>query len=160
LDESSNVKLDRLVTTDSVGLIKYIYFNGRIEELAIKTFSSDHVFDYQDIDNDGKKEYIFLDKGQLYVYKHNKELLFLYKFDAEMNPAILHFDLTKSTHYMGFCSPSSKKVFLINGNGSLYNGFPLKGSTLFSIGKFSGSGITFNLLTGSSRGMLLNYSVK
>ncbi|RPH32378.1 MAG: DUF3352 domain-containing protein [Bacteroidales bacterium] len=160
LDESSNVKLDRLVTTDSIGLIKYIYFNGRIEELAIKAFSSDHVFDYQDIDNDGKKEFIFLDKGQLYVYKHNKELLFLYKFDAEMYPTILHFDLTKSAHYMGFCSPSSKKVFLINGNGSLYNGFPLKGCSLFSIGKFSGSGVTFNLLTSSSRGMLLNYSVK
>ncbi len=160
LDESSNVKLDRLVTTDSVGLIKYIYFNGKIEELALKAFSSNHVFEYLDVDLDGKNEYVFLDKSQLYVYKQNKNLLFLYKFDAEINPAILHFDLTKSTHYMGFCSESNKTIYLINGNGSLYNGFPLKGCSLFSIGKFSGSGVTFNLLTGSSRGMLLNYSVK
>lgn len=159
LDESSNSNLDRLVTTDSVGLIKYIYFNGKVEELAIKAFSSDHVFGYQDVDNDGKKEFIFLDKSQIYVYKRNKEMMFLYKFDDVINPEILHFDLTKSTHYLGFSS-STNKLYLINGNGSLYNGFPLKGSSPFSIGKFSGSGVTFNLITGSPRGMLLNYSVK
>lgn len=160
LEEAGKNQPERLVTTDSVGLIKYIYFNGKIEELAIKAFSSNHVFEYQDVDSDGKKEFIFLDNSQLYVYKQNKNTLFLYKFDAEINPNILNFNITNSAHYLGFTSSSSKKVYLINGNGSLYNGFPLKGNTLFSLGKFSGSGITFNLLTGSSRGTLLNYSVK
>ena len=159
-DEATKSHPERLVTTDSVGLIKFIYFNGKVEELAIKAFSSKHVFDYQDIDSDGEKEFLFLDKSQLFVYKQNKTLLFLYTFDAEINPAILNINLSKSAHLLGFTSSTRNNIYLINGNGSLYNGFPLKGCSLFSIGKLSGTGVTFNLLAGSSSGMLFNYSVK
>ncbi len=160
LDEANSNHTDRLVTTDSVGLIKFIYFNGRVEDVAIKAFSSSHSFDYKDIDADGKVEYIFLDKSQLYVYKQNKNLMFLYKFDTEIDSQILNIMLSKSSQYLGFTSSSSRKLYLINGNGSLYNGFPLKGCSPFSIAKLSNSGVTFNLFTGSSRGMLLNYAVK
>ena len=160
LDEGRKNNPDRLVTSDSVGLIKFIYFNGKIEDLAIKAFSSKHVFGYQDVDSDGEKEFLFLDKSQLYVYKQNKNLLFLYKFDAEINPVILNFNITKSAHLLGFISSTRKNIYLIDGGGSLYNGFPLKGISLFNIGKFSGTGVTFNVLTGSSSGKLLNYSVK
>lgn len=153
LDEMGKNLPERLITTDSVGLIKFIYFNGKVEDLAIKAFSSNHVFDYRDIDSDGKKEFVFLDKSQLYVYKKNKILQFLYKFDAEINPCILNFTIASSANYMGFYSTESNRLYLINGNGSLYNGFPLKGNSPFSLGRFSGSGVTFNLLTGSTRGM-------
>jgi len=159
-DGATKNHADRLVTSDSVGLIKFLYFNGRVEDLAIKAFSAKHVFDYQDVDSDGEKEFLFLDKSQLYVYKPNKNLHFLYKFDAEIKPNILNFNISKSTHLLGFSSTSSNKIYLINGNGSLYNGFPLSGCSLLNIGKFSETGVTFNLFAGSSTGMLLNYSVK
>ena len=159
-DEATKNHTERLVTTDSVGLIKFIYFNGKVEDLAIKAFSSKHVFDYQDVDSDGEKEFLFLDKSQLYVYKQNKNLLFLYKFEAEINPVILNFNLIKSTHLLGFASSKSNNIYLLNGNGSLYNGFPLKGCSLFNIVKLTSPGVSFNVLTGSTSGMILNYSVK
>lgn len=160
-DEANSNHPDRLVTTDSVGLIKFIYFNGKTEDIAIKAFSSNHAFDYKDIDADGKPEFIFLDKSQLYVYKQNKSLMFLYKFDVDIDSQILNINTSKSTQCLGFVSNSSKKIFLIKGDGSLYNGFPLKGCSPFSIAKFSKTGVSFNLFTGSSRrGTLLNYAVK
>lgn len=160
LDEANGSRPDRLVTTDSVGLIKFIYFNGKTEDVAIKAFSSNHTFDFRDIDADGKPEYIFLDKSQLYVYKQNKSLMFLYKFDADIDSQILNINISSSMQCLGFVSSSSKKIFLVKGDGSLYNGFPLKGCSPFSIAKFSKPGVSFNLFTGSSRGMLLNYAVK
>ena len=96
----------------------------------------------------------------LYVYKQNKNLLFLYKFDSEIDAKILNVTLSKSSQLLGFISSSKRKLYLINGEGSLYNGFPLKGCSPFSIARLSNSGVTFNLFTGSSRGMLLNYSIK
>lgn len=160
LDESTKNHADRLVTTDSVGLIKFIYFNGKMEDLAIKAFSSKHVFDYQDVDSDGEREFLFLDRSKLFVYKQNKNLLFLYKFDTEINPSILNVNLTKSLHLLGFTSFLGNKIYLIAGKGSLYNGFPLKSCSFFSIGKSSNPGVTFNVLAGSSAGSLLSYSVK
>lgn len=160
LDKANSNHTDRLVTTDSVGLIKYIYFNGKIDDFAIKAFSASHAFDFIDIDSDGKEEFVFLDKSQLYVYKQNKNLMFLYKFDAEIDAKILNISLSKSSQYLGFSSSTSRKLYLINGDGSLYSGFPLKGCSPFSIAKLTNSGVTFNLFTGSPRGMLLNYAVK
>ncbi|NOU18304.1 MAG: DUF3352 domain-containing protein [Bacteroidales bacterium] len=160
LDENSKNHSVRLITTDSIGLIKFIYFNGKVEELAIKVFSSKHVFNYLDVDSDGEKEFVFLDNMSLYVYKKNKTLLFLYKFDAEMISEILTCRINNLGLKLGFISLKNNKIFLVNGNGSLYDGFPLNGCTLFSVGNNPIKGSNFNVITGSPSGMLLNYSVK
>ncbi len=159
-DEKNKNHPERLITTDSVGLIKLISFNGKVENLAIKAFSPNHIFDYQDVDSDGENEYLFLDQSRLYVYKQNKNLLFLYKFETEIFPSILNINIGKSNLKLGFVSVSSNEVYLLNGNGSLYDGFPLKGCSPFSVGNLSANGAGFNLVTGSPSGMLLNYSVK
>lgn len=160
LDENYKSHSDRLVTTDSIGLIKFLYFNGKVEELAIKAFSSKHVFNYLDIDSDGEKEFVFLDNMRLYVYKKDKNLLFLYKFDTEIIPEILTCRINKLGLKLGFASFKNNEIYLVNGNGSLYDGFPLSGCTLFSVGNNPIKGSNFNVITGSPSGMLLNYSVK
>jgi len=160
LDENSKNHSERLITTDSIGLIKFIYFNGKVEELAIKAFSSNHVFNYLDVDSDGEKEFVFIDNMSLYVYKKDKTLLFLYKFDTEIIPEILTCKINKMGLKLGFASLKNNEIFLVNGNGSLYDGFPLSGCTLFSVGNNPIKGSNFNVITGSPSGMLLNYSVK
>jgi hypothetical protein len=159
-DNNTKTHAERIITTDSVGLIKFIYFNGKVEDFAIKAFSSKHVFDYQDLDSDGQKEFLFLDKGRLYAYKQNKSLLFSYAFESDVLPTILTFSLNKTDKELGFVSASKNEIYLLNGNGSLYGGFPLRGSTPFSICNLSVKGASFNVLTGSNTGILLNYSVK
>ena len=48
----------------------------------------------------------------------------------------------------------------INADGSLYEGFPLEGSTRFSIGYFKSSDSRFNLIVGSENNFLYNYSIE
>jgi hypothetical protein len=71
----------RLVTTDTSGTIKMIYFDGKVEETIIRRFSSKHYFDFQDIDADGVKDFIFVDDNMLEVYKQNGTKIFDYTFN-------------------------------------------------------------------------------
>ena len=52
------------------------------------------------------------------------------------------------------------ELYLVNSDGSLYNGFPLLGSTPFSIGVIDRSASKFNLIVGSDENFLYNYSVQ
>jgi hypothetical protein len=160
LDVNPKNHVPRLITTDSVGLIKFIYFTGKVEDFAIKAFSSKHVFDYQDVDTDGEKEFLFLDNAHLYAYKQNKTLLFSYTFDTNILNRILIIRLGQPDQKLGFVSTTKNEIYLLGGNGKLYNGFPLAGSTPFSVCVLGVKGSSFSLITGSPTGTLLNYSLK
>jgi len=151
---------ERLVTSDSLGLIRFIYFDGRVEDFAVKAFSSKHFFDYQDLDSDGENEFIFLDGKQLFVYSQSKNLIFKYKFDKDVLPNVLNFNFGGSNKKLGVVSSLSNEIYLLSVNGSLYDGFPLKGNTLFSIGQLTSNQTQFSLFVGSPSGTLMNYSVK
>ena len=49
---------------------------------------------------------------------------------------------------------------LFNGDGSLYNGFPLYGQTPFTIGNLEKTSSYLNLLVGSDEAYLYNYAIK
>ena len=77
LDDSSPGASPRLVTTDSLGIVRFVYLNGKVEDLTLKKVSSNHVFDYLDINGDGRKDFTFLDGNHLYVYQNNRKFLFI-----------------------------------------------------------------------------------
>lgn len=158
-EASSKNHKDRFVTTDSLGLVRFIYLNGVVEDLGIKPFSSKHFFDYQDIDGDDVNEFVFLEGRQLSVYGQSKNLILSYRFEKDVNPIILYFNFGGSNRKLGFVSKSDNEIYLLNINGSLCDGFPLSGNTLFSIGQLT-SKSQFNLFVGSPSGALMNYTVK
>jgi hypothetical protein len=61
---------------------------------------------------------------------------------------------------IGITDRSGNRIYLINSDGTLYEGFPLEGSTRFSIGYFKGSDSRFNLIVGSENNFLYNYSIE
>jgi len=61
---------------------------------------------------------------------------------------------------IGLTDQSRNRIYLINSDGSLYEGFPLEGTTRFSIGYFAGSDSRFNLIVGSANNFLYNYSIE
>ncbi|HPF94604.1 MAG TPA: hypothetical protein PLV65_11710, partial [Tenuifilaceae bacterium] len=109
---------------------------------------------------DGSNDYIFLDNNKLSVYSQSGKELFSQKFKEELLPSVIYFHFGVRDRKLGVVSAESAQIFLINGDGSLYKGFPLKGITPFSIGRFAGSKSTFNLIAGSSSGYVLNYAVQ
>jgi hypothetical protein len=160
LDEKNNIENSRIVTTDTAGIVHFIYFNGKIEKLKLGEFSYDHFFDFKDVDGDGNRDFIYLDKSYLRVYKYNRTKLFNYDFGEVITLEPVYYYFSYSDRKLGVVSKSKNLIYLINNNGKVYKGFPLRGSTLFSIGYLSSSTSQFNLVVGSDENFLLNYIVQ
>ncbi|MFP4023638.1 MAG: hypothetical protein ACLFVR_03850 [Thiohalospira sp.] len=155
-DDETNT---RFVTTDTTGLIKMISLNGQVTEKRIKTYSTNHFFDYQDIDADGFKDFIFADKNKLEVYKKNGGKIFDYTFKEKITHPPVYYYFSYDDRKLGVVTKNSGQIYLFNSNGNVYKGFPLKGSTPFSIGYLESSHNQFNLVVGSQHNFLYNYSV-
>lgn len=150
----------RFATTDTLGIVRFIYLDGRVEERVLKRMSRNHFFDYQDVDGDGNRDFIYLDGNELTVVKHDGKELFSKKFKHDMQPQVIYFQFGARDRKLGVVCTVSSQIYLINSDGSFYKGFPLKGITPFSIGRFASTKSTFNLIVGSSSGFVLNYAVQ
>jgi hypothetical protein len=150
----------RLALTDTSGRVQFIYFDGSVETVEIDRFSSDHFFEYSDLDGDGRREFIFADKGELKVYKPDGSKDFSYDVRAGISYPPVVYQFAQGNKKIGLVSSDNNKLYLLNNDGSLYNGFPLPGSTPFSIGVISRSASKFNLIVGSGDNFLYNYSVQ
>jgi hypothetical protein len=158
-DHTTGIK-PRLALTDSSGRVQFIYFDGSVETIEIDRFTADHFFEYSDLDGDGRKEFIFADKGELKVYKQDGSKGFSYDVRAEISYAPVVYQFSHGNKKIGLVSADNNKLYLVNSDGSLYKGFPLPGSTPFSIGVISPSDSKFNLIVGSGDNFLYNYSVQ
>jgi hypothetical protein len=160
LDDKEDVADSRIVITDTAGVVHFIYFSGKIEKVNLGQFTSDHFFDFKDMDGDGYRDFVYLDNKTLKVYRHNKKRMFDYSFSEEIIHSPVYYYFSYSDRKLGVVSKSEKLIYLINNDGSLYKGFPLRGSTLFSIGNFTSTASQFNLVVGSDENFLLNYIVQ
>jgi hypothetical protein len=61
---------------------------------------------------------------------------------------------------IGLVSEDASLIYLYNGDGTLYKGFPLKGTSRFSIGFLKSSAYRFNLITGGENNYIYNYRVE
>jgi hypothetical protein len=126
-----------LVCTSPDGTINHIYFDGSVKKLSLKQFSVDHSFDIFDVNGDGFGEYIFIDNGMLYLYGHDKSELFTRKFGSGELGGPINFIFSASERKIGVFDLTNKLIYLIGDKGETMNGFPLRGASMFSIGKLS-----------------------
>jgi Protein of unknown function (DUF3352) len=150
----------RIAITDTSGHVHLIYFDGSSEELTLGDYSNKHFFEYADLDGDRKKEFIFTDGNELKVFNSDKKLKFSRKFKSEIIFSPVTYQFSDRDIKIGIVCPGTGEIYLINKDGSTYEGFPLKGSTQFSITNFSQYSGRFNLLVGSNNNFLYNYFVK
>lgn len=150
----------RIAITDTSGHIQFIYFDGTTEELVCGDFTGNHYFEYVDLDGDSRKEFIFADGNELKVYNFDKKIKFARQFKSKISYAPVTYEFSDRDIKIGIVCRETDDIYLINNDGSIYQGFPLKGSTSFSITNFGRSTSKFNLLVGSNHNFLYNYSVK
>lgn len=161
LDLPAGGKSPGIVTTDTTGKVYFISFTGEIKTVKLSdNFSSRHFFDFKDLNGDNKPEYIFLDGNKLRVFEQNETELFSLKFDEPIQSKPVHYQFSATDKKLGIVSRNENLVYLIDGNGKIYDGFPLQGNTPFSIGNFGDSLSRFNLIVGSRDNFLYNYRVK
>lgn len=149
----------KFIATDNKGTIRIIDSEGAITSIEIKEFSENHFFMMEDINRNGRNEFVFLDNKTLEVYTQNKQLLFKYDFPSipEYEPSFYYFP--RNQIKIGVVCKSVGKIFLLNQDGTLYSGFPLHGRSLFSIGYLSSGNNRFNLVVGGPENLLYNYEV-
>ncbi|TKG90134.1 hypothetical protein EYV94_24330 [Puteibacter caeruleilacunae] len=160
LDKGKSLADTRLVTTDVDGKVHSQYFDGKSKTDEVIDCEKDHSFSFEDVNGDGKKDFIFLDEDELNCYTQSGKKLFDYEFDQAIISPINCYTFSGGKKKIGICSAKENKIYLINNDGSLYNGFPLNGSSSFSIGFLSAGNSHFNLIVGNEDGYLLNYLVE
>jgi hypothetical protein len=147
-----------LICSSPDGTILHIYFDGNIQKYSIRSFSSDHSFDNFDLDGDGIGEYIFIDKGILYLYDHNRTELYSRDFGSADLGGPICFIFSPADRKIGVFDIDKKLIYLIGKNGETMNGFPLRGASMFSIGKLSDKS-GWHLIVGGTDRFLYNYKI-
>lgn len=147
-----------VVFTAPDGTIQHIYFDGSVKKYNLRNFTSDHSFDIFDINGDGFMEYIFIDKGILYLYDHNRSEMFTREFDSERLGGPINFIFSSADRKIGVFDINKKLIYLIDRYGRTMAGFPLRGASMFSIGKLSEKG-GWNLIVGGTDSFLYNYNL-
>jgi hypothetical protein len=145
-----------LVCSAPDGTVQNIYLDGSVTKFSMGTFSGDHCFDFFDIDGDGFGEYIFIDKGILYLYDNDRKEMFRREFNSDELGGPINFVFSTADRKIGVFDVTRNLIYLIDSKGSIMDGFPLRGASMFSIGKLS-SNNDFHLIVGGTDRFLYNY---
>jgi len=160
LDMNIREERPRWISTDTAGNVMAIYLDGTVSLLISRQMSPDHYFSMEDLTRDGIPEFIFVDGNELDVVGQDGKRLFNFKVKDAITDRPDIYKFSASDVKVGITDRSRSRIYLINSDGTLYEGFPLEGSTRFSIGYFKGSDSRFNLIVGSENNFLYNYSIE
>ena len=160
LDDRGTLEKSRMVTTDTTGTIISIDFSGHVTSTSLGKYSSKHFFEFKDVNADGQKDYIILDGNILVVFNADGTEILNFSFSNDISQPPIYFNFSYSDRKIGVVDDTEHKIYLINQDGSLFKGFPLEGSTLFSIGYLETQGGVFDLIVGGRNNFLYNYSVQ
>jgi len=150
----------RIIGTDHTGKIHYTYLDGQTAETAIKTFPPNHFFAMNNLDSDENLEYVFAYSDTLEIYDHDLKPILQKKIGCPISHAPNFYLFSNDVRKISVVCQSSSQIFLFDPSGQLHNGFPLVGSSPFSIGFFTGASSNFNLLVGGPDGYIYNYYVE
>ncbi len=147
-----------LVCTAPDGTVQLIHFDGSVTKFSLRKLSVDHSFDFFDVNGDGFGEYILIDKGILYLYNHNRTEIFTKQFSSGKVGGPINFIFSSSDRKIGVIDINKNLIYLIDSNGDTMTGFPLKGASMFSIGKLSDKS-GWHLIVGGTDRFLYNYKL-
>lgn len=159
LDMNISDDSPRWISTDTSGNVMAIYLDGTVSTLLTREAPAEHFFSMEDIDSDGVAEFIFAGDDELEVVAQDGKKLFGYRVRGRISERPDIYKFSASDVKIGITDQPRNRIYLINSDGTLYEGFPLEGTTRFSIGYFAGSDSRFNLIVGSENSFLYNYSI-
>ncbi|WP_372773997.1 DUF3352 domain-containing protein [Mangrovibacterium sp.] len=148
-----------LATTDAKGKVILQYFDGKTETRDLGSFGAGHFFVAEDLNNDGKTDFILTDGKQLAAYSDRGKELFDRDFSSPISNRPNIYTFTNNDKKIGLVCRDENRVYLVNVDGKLYDGFSLQGNTDFSIGSLASGNSYFNLLVGNEDNSFFNYKV-
>jgi hypothetical protein len=147
-----------LICTSADGTVQQVYFDGSVKKFSMKKFTGDHSFDIFDVDGNGFGEYIFIDSGSLYLYDHNRSEMVKREFASAELGGPINFIFSSTDRKIGVFDMNKKLIYLVDAKGETMSGFPLRGASMFSIGKLSEKS-GWHLIVGGTDRFLYNYKI-
>jgi len=155
---TNSQKAGFIITNFSGNIIK-IHLDGKTELIKTEQMPENHFFDYADINGDGYKDYVFVEKNHLKVFNQNLNPIYKHDFLNQITKAPIILRFSAEDIKIGIVSSQEKKIYLINNDGNIHKGFPLKGNTEFSVGILNSQN-KFNLIVGFIDKSIYNYQIK
>lgn len=149
---------EMLASTDMEGKVHLQHFNGQSDIIDLGNYSSSHYFLTDDLNNDGKTDFLIADEDILFCYTDKGKQIFEYKLDDEIEGKPLIY--TSPTNTKVIVLSSRNEVYLLTATGDLLDGFPLTGGSKIYVGDLDNENEYFNVLTNNNRDVLLNYKIK
>ena len=148
----------KIVATDKNGKVWYLYFDGRSAEKGGGGLSEKHFFTVDDLDGNNIPDFVFVDGNKLEVTDENGKSLYSEKFDNDITipPAIYTFSARQKM--VGITDSRGNRIYLFDPNGKQHDGFPMQGSSAFSIGALRPG--LLSLIAGNDNGELVCYGLK
>ena len=141
------------------GQLQHVYFDGSVKKYDLGNLSVNNTFDMFDITGDGISEYVIIDKGILHLYDSNRNQMFAKDFGSLRLEGPIGFVFSSNDRKIGVYDPEAQLIYLVDRNGDIMEGFPLKGASLFSIGHLADRN-RWNLIVGGSDSFLYNYKIE
>ena len=147
-----------ILTSDEVGNLLYIAFDGALARTDFGEFSNNHYFLYEDFNGDNDPDFIYLDGKELKIFDRFKKVLYSHEFDAEIKTKPVFFDISRNKRLLGVVSENAREIYLIDNKGNIIRNSGLVGETPFAVGSLHGNN-EINLLTGVGNS-LFNYLIR
>jgi WD40 repeat protein len=151
-------KNSRLAFAGNDGLVNLLPFSGAVEKKKAGEFSAQTFFDYNDIDKDGRAEYIFYDNGTLSAYKDDMSILFTVRVVTANYPYPEILSFGSGDKRISLTDDTEGKVWLFDANGKTEPGFPVSGTIQPVPVKLSAT-TGFTVVTGGPDNTLCCYKV-
>ncbi|MFZ4414683.1 MAG: hypothetical protein ACOYOV_16485, partial [Bacteroidales bacterium] len=142
-----------LITTDKSGKLQYISANGNVDTKTFKTISGNPSFTYEDFNNDGTKDYIFLSSTELNVCKKDGKVIFSYKFKNTVIPELQFYANTQRGNLIVILGKDNKQLYVFNKAGLMDESLAFKSETLPDIAALMDKK-QLNLVTGYGNKLL------
>src|SRR5690606_11912925 len=94
-----------------------------------------------------------------YLYDNNRAEMFSKKFRSDELGGPINFVFSSADRKIGVFEKERKLIYLIDSDGNEMEGFPLKGASMFSIGRLSDDS-GWHLIVGGTDRFLYNYKLE
>lgn len=157
--ENPDSEKSAMVTSTRDGLLAKIFLPSGKTMLYnnTKPEQNEHSFVLMHRNN---PRYVFITPENFKIYNLELEVVTEEKPTQRIQTIGDIYQFSATDHKIGLVSEDASFIFLYNSDGSLYKGFPLKGTSRFSIGFLKSSAYRFNLITGGENNYIYNYRVE
>jgi hypothetical protein len=104
-------------------------------------------------------KFLVIGKNSISLLDKNGEAVWMKIFDDELKLSADIYQFGDGQWKVG-CITRSGQIYLINMDGSIHQGFPLRGTSRFSITRFNSGSKIMNLLVGGDNSFLYHYQIQ